>query len=277
MLAGHGQLVLEGAEAALADEWRVQIVDLVGRDDVGHLDTVSASAANPISIWLALRKFKPTHICMVGAVRLSDRDRDGLAGFLRGKTGRSRTGAPGSTGDGAMSQLSRLLEFATGAKVLGIHQIATGLLAPSGGVAGPKLGKRALAQAAASMKLARRVGHLDAGQAIVTAGSRIISAEDIAGTDALIDRVGQYREQGMTGDGSDPLVLTKCRKPGQTSHIDLPAIGPDTVERAARAGIATIVVQSQNTLLISRQDMVERANALGVSVIGIEADEQGDD
>lgn len=276
MLAGHGQLVREGADAALADDWLVQVIDLVGRDDISDLQPVSASPTNPVSIWLELRKFKPTHICMIGAVNLSDSDRAGIAGFLRGKSKSAYRGKAGPGGDSAMSQLSRLLEFSTGAKVVGIHQIVGGLLAPAGLIAGPPLSKQSMEHAAFALKTARAVGELDAGQAIVTAGSRIIAIEDIAGTDALITRVGEYRRQGMTGDGVDPLVLTKCRKPGQLGTIDLPAIGPDTIDLAARSGIATIVVQSQHTLLISRQALIDRADELGVSIVGLEAEAEPD-
>lgn len=278
MLAGHGELVREGADAALAKGWQVQIVDLVGRDDAANYTTTPASVTKPLSIWMALRKFKPTHICMIGAVKISDRDREGLSGFIRGKNRGAKAKASGSGGggDSAMSQLGKLLEFATGAKVVGIHEIVEDLLAPGGMIAGPKLNKKNTAQAAQSMQWARAVGQLDAGQVIVTAGTRIIAIEDIAGTDALMARVGEYRRQGMTGDGSAPLMLTKCRKPGQSGNIDMPAIGPDTVENAARAGIATIVVQSQQTLLISRGIFAQRAMELGVSVIGIEADDTND-
>lgn len=276
MLAGRGHLVREGADAALANDWMVQIIDLVGRDDMAPFQPVSASPRNPLSIWMALRKFKPTHICMIGAVSLSDGDREGLAGFLRLKGKSSGQATSGSKGDGALSQLSRLLEFATGAQVVGIHQIVDGLLAPKGLIAGPKLKKRTAELVSSTMHLARCVGQLDAGQAIVTAGDRIIAIEDIAGTDALLFRVGTYASDGLTGDGLAPLILTKCRKPGQPANIDLPAIGPDTIELAARAGIATIVVQADQTLLISREQITARAIELGVSVVGIEADDQID-
>ncbi len=276
LLAGHGQLVLDGARAALADNWEVQVVNLVGRDDLGDVDSVSASPTNPLSIWMALRKFSPSHICMIGAVRLSDGDREGLAKFLRGKAPGGPRTSKRTSGDGALSQLSRLLEFSTGAKVVGIHEIVDGLLAPAGHIAGPRLNVAGLETAQFNMRLARQVGALDAGQSLVTCGGRIVAIEDIAGTDALIDRVAEYKRTGLAGDGSEPLVLTKCRKPGQSGAIDLPAIGPETVLRAAKAGVATIVVQSGHTLLISREEIVREADAANVSIVGVEADEQPD-
>lgn len=276
LLAGQGQLVLDGARAALADDWEVQVVNLVGREDLGDIDNVAASPTNPLSIWMALRRFGPSHICMIGAVRLSDGDREGLTRFLRGKAPTGPRTAVRSAGDGALSQLSRLLEFSTGAKVVGIHEIVDGLLAPAGAIGGPKPGAEMLRLARQSMQLARKVGELDAGQSIVTAGGRLIAIEDIAGTDALIDRVGEYWRAGLAGDGTDPLVLTKCRKPGQSGAIDLPAIGPETVIRAGKAGIATIAVQSGHTLLISREELVRQAEVANVSVVGVEADERPD-
>lgn len=267
LLAGHGQLVREAADAALAKSWAVQVIDLVGRPDISDLDTTQTPPSNPLGIWMALRKFKPTHICMIGAVRLSDGDRHGLMRFLHGKSKNSPT-----PGDSGLSKLAGMLEFTTGASVVGIHQIVNGLLAPSGRIAGPALSSKSQSAARHAMQTAHAVGHLDAGQAIVMAGERVIAIEDIAGTDALVERVRQFTRDGLTGDGIDPLVLAKCRKPGQPVNVDLPAIGPDTIERAHEAGISVIAVQTGQTLLIGRETIIARAELLGVSVMGIDAD-----
>ena len=63
--------------------------------------------------------------------------------------------------------------------------------------------------------------------------------EAAEGTDAMIARCAELRKgasgrrRGLAG------VLVKAPKPGQEERVDLPTIGPDTVESAARAGLSS--------------------------------------
>jgi len=65
-------------------------------------------------------------------------------------------------------------------------------------------------------------------------------------------------------------VLVKRPKPGQELRIDLPAIGPETVRRAAEAGLAGIAVLAGHTVAAERRELVLRADALRLFVVGIE-------
>ena len=119
----------------------------------------------------------------------------------------------------------------------------------TGHIAGPAVRRRRSSRSALCADAAREIGRLDLGQAVVATGRRLIAAEDIGGTDALLGRVRDLRAAGLTGDGSGPLVLAKAAKPGQPDFVDLPAIGPDTVANAAAAGIGIIAVEAGRTIL----------------------------
>ncbi|MEQ1713211.1 MAG: UDP-2,3-diacylglucosamine diphosphatase LpxI, partial [Hyphomicrobium sp.] len=69
--------------------------------------------------------------------------------------------------------------------------------------------------------------------------------------------------------GSPRGVLIKRPKPGQELRIDLPAIGPDTVTRAAEAGLKGIAVLAGRTITAQRPELVRRADALRLFVEGI--------
>ena len=47
-------------------------------------------------------------------------------------------------------------------------------------------------------------------------------------------------------------VLVKAPKPGQEERVDLPTIGPDTVTKAAEAGLAGIAVAAGRVLMAER-------------------------
>ena len=66
-------------------------------------------------------------------------------------------------------------------------------------------------------------------------------------------------------------MLVKLPKPGQERRIDLPAIGPETMRRAADAGLAGIAVLSGATLFAERARALELADASGMFVIGTRA------
>jgi DUF1009 family protein len=70
------------------------------------------------------------------------------------------------------------------------------------------------------------------------------------------------RHQGQVG------VLVKAPKPGQEERIDLPTIGPETVRRAAAAGLAGIAVAARQVLVTERAATIEAANELGLFLLG---------
>ena len=59
-------------------------------------------------------------------------------------------------------------------------------------------------------------------------------------------------------------VLYKAPKPGQDRRIDLPAIGPGTVERAAAAGLAGIAVEAGGVMILGFAATVAAADAAGL-------------
>ena len=64
-------------------------------------------------------------------------------------------------------------------------------------------------------------------------------------------------------------VLVKRAKPGQDRRVDLPTIGPRTVELAAAANLAGIGVHAGHVLLVERERLVALADAAGLFVTGV--------
>lgn len=261
LLAGAGDLVPEVVAAALAGGYRVQVLALTPRPSLAGVRMRSGDLSRPLGVLWAIRWFRTSQIAMAGGIQIGDATRQGLARFFAGR-GNARARAP--VGDSALSGLATTLKRLTGAELVGLQQIAPALMASEGHIAGPKPS----AELHHALAAARAIGRLDIGQAAVTSGRRIIAVEDIGGTDDLIARVGELRRRGVTGDGSTPLVLAKARKPGQPAFVDLPAIGPQTIENAAAAGISHIVVEAGQTLVIGREHIAAAAVRLGVSVSG---------
>lgn len=267
LFAGAGALVPHIVDAALAAGYKVQVLALTPRDDALPAKVIAADLGNPLGIIWSLNVFRTTHIAMAGGIHLPDKVREGLIRFANGNAPADDTMPVAPVGDAALAALGKVLKKMTGADLVGVHELSPDLLAPDGAIAGPALSD--LAAARFALEMARAIGALDIGQAAVVSGRRIIAVEDIAGTDALIDRVATLRAAGLAGDGATPLILAKAMKPQQPDFADLPAIGPETVERCARAGVAAIVVEAGRSLVLQRADLVAAATQHGISVVGL--------
>jgi UDP-2,3-diacylglucosamine hydrolase len=117
------------------------------------------------------------------------------------------------------------------------------------------------ADAARAAAIVSAMGTVDVGQAAVVAGGICLGLESIQGTDAMLAFVA----------GTDPAlrrrgggVLFKGPKPGQDRRMDLPAIGPGTLQNAAQAGLAGVVVEAGGVMILDHAATVAAADAHGL-------------
>lgn len=110
--------------------------------------------------------------------------------------------------------------------------------------------------------LARQLAQLDVGQTIVIKRRVLVAVEALEGTDATIRRAGE-----LSGGGG---VIIKVGSPQQDRRFDLPVLGVTTCEVAHAAGMRCLAVEAGTTLLLERDALVARADALGLSLVGVE-------
>jgi DUF1009 family protein len=115
----------------------------------------------------------------------------------------------------------------------------------------------------------------DIGQAVVVSDARVLAVEAAEGTDQMLDRIAQLRRNGRIAAASRRGVLVKMAKRGQDRRIDLPSIGPRTVEGAARAGLAGIAAVAGSTIVAEPDRTAAAADRERLFVIGVR-DESAD-
>jgi DUF1009 family protein len=157
-----------------------------------------------------------------------------------------------------------------GFHIVGAHEVAPEILMPQGPVGAIAPAERDRADIAQGLALLRAIGPYDVGQAAIVANNHVLAVEAAEGTDAMLDRVAELRARGRIATGSGIGVLVKAPKPGQDRRIDLPAIGPKTVEAAARAGLAGIAVVAGSTIIAEPAEVARVADAAGLFVCGID-------
>ncbi len=116
---------------------------------------------------------------------------------------------------------------------------------------------------AQGLSVARALGALDVGQAVVVERGTVLGVEAQEGTDALLARCAGLRRFGRGG------VLVKTSKPGQDRRVDLPVIGPRTVEGAIAAGLKGIAVEAGGVLVVDEAQVRAAADAAGLFVVGV--------
>ena len=164
--------------------------------------------------------------------------------------------------DGLLSAVVAELEH-EGFRVIGADQILSSGLAPEGPFGQIRPDAQANADIAHGAHIARALGGLDIGQAVVVQQGMVLCVEAIEGTDELIQRCAKLRREGPGG------VLVKLQKPGQEQRADRPAIGPQTVALAAEVGLRGIAVEAGATIVIDRDQVVAAADDAGLFVFGI--------
>jgi UDP-2,3-diacylglucosamine hydrolase len=265
VLAGGGQLPVRVIEACRA----------AGRDFFvlafeGHTDP--ATVADTPHAWVrlgavgeALRRLhdaKVEEVVLAGPVKRPSFD--DLRPDWRGAVFLAKVGARAFGDDGLLSAVVKELE-SEGFRVVGADDVFGNLRTPLG-----PCGR--LAPDAASetdirrgIEVLKTIGPLDIGQAVVVQQGVVLGIEAIEGTDALLDRCAGLRRSGHGG------VLVKIAKPGQERRVDLPTIGPGTVQRALAAGLAGIALEAEQSLIIDRAAVVRAADEARLFIVGVKA------
>ncbi|MGJ8545346.1 MAG: LpxI family protein [Sulfitobacter sp.] len=158
--------------------------------------------------------------------------------------------------DGALRVVLELFEK-TGFTLRGAHEIAPDLLVKPG-VLGDKWPDAQMREdAGIGAAHITALGPKDIGQSCIVAAGRVIGMEDASGTDALIGRCADQAQGGAA-------ILFKGPKPQQSRLIDLPTIGPETLRRAGQAGLAGIVLDADDVLVLDQTRCAALADELGL-------------
>lgn len=166
-----------------------------------------------------------------------------------------------------LSSVANLVEQ-EGFRLIGAHEVAPEILVPQGALGSTQPAERDRADIAVGFNYLRAAGPYDVGQAVVVANKHIVAVEAAEGTDNMLARVAEMRVAGRIRTPAGVGVLVKAPKRGQDLRFDMPSIGPQTVERAAAAGLAGIAVVAGSTIVAEPDRVVQAADRAGIFVIG---------
>lgn len=171
-------------------------------------------------------------------------------------------------GDDALLRTFMKVMQGQGFKVLAAHEIMPDLLASFGTMTKALPNKQDEEDVARALEAARQLGHLDIGQGAVAVHGRVVAVEGAEGTEGMLARVSELRAARRITQKRGG-VLVKIAKPGQDRRADLPAIGPETINQSARAGLAGIAVEADASLILGFEETIRRANSHNMFVHGL--------
>jgi DUF1009 family protein len=156
-----------------------------------------------------------------------------------------------------------------GFRVVGAHEIAPEILMPEGALGRERPTAREAADIEKGMALLNATSPFDVGQAAVILDGRVIAVEAAEGTDGMLARVAELRRKGELPGRSGHGVLIKAAKRGQDRRLDLPSIGPQTVQGVKGAGLAGIAVTAGSAVIAEPDRIAAAADREKLFVVGI--------
>ena len=264
IIAGGGavpRLIIETCRAQGRDFF---VVCLEGQAD-GDTAFDTPHAWLPLGAFGKLRDLvvtqKITEVVMIGRVRrpsLGELKPDWLA-----IKGLAKIGFHFLGDDALLRAIGRAIEQECHVRVIGVQDILGGVLCREGQLGSHAPDAEAKQDIARGVAVAKALGLVDVGQSVVVQQGIVLGVEAIEGTDALIARCKDLKREGNGG------VLIKLAKPQQDDRFDLPALGPDTIEAAFKAGLRGIAVEADRSLLIDRDRVKKLADEKGLFVVGV--------
>ncbi len=268
ILCGGGGFPLEVARAAAANGRPPFLIGVVGSSDpaIEAFPHVWVHLGQVGKLFGALKEQAIADIALVGAIarpEFSDLRLDWgavkrapeLAQLFRGGDNHLLVGIAG-------------IFEREGLRVLGAHEIAPQLVAPLGAAGARAASAEAEADIRVGATLLAALSPFDVGQGVVVANGRVIAVEAAEGTDAMLARVAELRAarrlrlQGAQG------VFVKSPKRGQDLRLDMPAVGPKTIEAARRAELQGVALAAGQVLIADREAFLRAADAAGLFVVG---------
>ena len=266
LLAGSGNLPHAVIQALKESGHEVFIASLDSNNALGA-EASSYSLGEFGKITKAFKTNNVTHVCFAGNVARPDFKK------LRPDF-KTLTKLPGAikaakNGDDALLTYVVKTFESDGFEIIAPQELCKGLLMPVGNLGALSLTKAHRDDAQKAMEIALEIGKLDIGQGAVVCRGLVLAVEAQEGTDAMLTRVAGLPIDIRGSVKSRAGILAKMVKPGQEKRVDLPTIGPRTIELAADAGLAGILVEAESAFVIDREAVIAAADALGLFVVGL--------
>ncbi len=267
IISGGGGLPLDVARAAAVDNRPIHLIGIEGEADqqIGEFPHSWVKWGEIGRLFSILREENCVDVVIIGHVKRPDLSQvrmDLGALKLLPFIMKLKTGGD----DSILSKIAGLFED-KGHRVCSVLDLVPSLAADLGEMSISKPGSNDQDDIAKGLDVVAAMGRFDVGQAVVVVNGHVIAVEGAEGTDQMLVRCQNLRQWGRKGRHG---VLVKAPKPSQDRRIDLPTIGPKTVELALAANLSGIAIAAGETLIADKFTTIEAANKGKLFVHGVD-------
>ncbi len=135
------------------------------------------------------------------------------------------------------------------------------LLAPAGPISSREPSKEAMEDGLWGFPIARQIADLDIGQTVVVKEKAVVSVEAMEGTQKAIERAGELAGKGCR--------VIKVARREQDFRIDVPTVGPKTIEAIRKIKGDALFVEAGRVYLLEREKLTRFADKYGIAVYGL--------
>lgn len=252
LIVGKGALP---ARIAAAQDVAPLVAMLKGNPPDGLTPDLEFRVETLGSLLVELGQRGVTDVCLVGAIDRPQIDPSALDAETAPLVPMLMQAA-GQGDDGALRAIMALFEQ-TGFTIRAAHELAPDIVAPPGVLSEKWPDAQMRKDAARGAAVLAALAPLDVGQAVVVGQGQVLGIEAIGGTDALIASLPEVPQRAGA-------VLVKGPKIGQDARADMPTVGPHTIEAAHAAGLAGVVIDAGDVILLEPERCAALADEYGL-------------
>ncbi len=262
IISGSGSLPIQVAEAHNANGGQCYIACLEGYSETERFARTNYNSFKIGDVGAMLEFFKKNNVSRVvlagkvsrpnfGNIKVDFVGASLLAKILKAKI----------LGDDSVLQIITKFIEAKGYKVISANDIIRSSSLPIQTLKKPDV--RDLTDIELGIKVTQAIGRLDIGQAVIVDEGYVIGVEAAEGTDNLIKRCSDLRKSRKGG------VLVKMMKVTQDKRLDIPTIGPETIELLAMHNYKGVAIEKDNVIIVEMQESVRLADLHKIFIIEI--------
>jgi len=143
------------------------------------------------------------------------------------------------------------------------------LLAPAGAVTKRKPDSDEQRDIDYGRRIAHHLASFDLGQSVAIADRACVALEAMEGTDAMLRRAASLVE-------GKRLTLVKASSRRRHLLFDVPVIGPATIDTMIETNTTALAIDAGRTLLLDREELLHKAAAAKIAIVGMEALPEGE-
>ena len=262
LICGAGPLPARMARQAQTDGWRVLAFTFAEAESLGACaDRVVPSRVTELGPVLAAFQEEGVEAALFAGkfwmqdlLRADRTQADAVAASFETQA-QSRS-------DAHLSRVVLSTFGALGISILDQRDFMGDWLVGSGGLTGRVPAEDEWRDVHTGMRVARALADHGVGQTVVLRHGVVTAVEAVEGTTAAIER-----GMALAGRGA---VIVKTVAGDHDYRFDLPAVGPETIDAAARGGAGVLAIQAGRVVVLGREQALARATAAGLAVVGVD-------